>query len=423
MAEYLDPEQYYRIEYPDGWLPLTQEGSRHVSLASLVTGGYLRIEAYRFDHAAPETMRPERPLEGLLACEQRQWPGLGAPRIQSFVRHGDPAAYVTFTRAETGDPRATGDFGHLRAWVRTHGEVQVRCLYRCRSHDAGVDDDDLNAMIASLEIHDEVRLEAGGFARYYFSVLKRQRPRLAIEPPMGLALTLADGQVVLLEQLYAHYRLEPDKRDELIEKHIGLLDYCGDDVPDLTNYRQVRPLLFPKLYRAGQGPVPAHRVPSWPGLAVGAIVRGAVFTYGVNPERLAQWGRESLAELYDVLLENLQAEPPVVPRALRQADGRTAAISYVDHPWCASLILFEDFYETTAYNLGSSRFLVGLPDPSCVSCYRENDPRFVVEHTAQLRWDYHRSVEKLTDTVYLVTGPHADRIQPYDVLHCAPKKA
>ena len=47
MAEYSDAENNYTIVYPDGWLPLTHEGSPHVSLASLTTGGYLKVEADR----------------------------------------------------------------------------------------------------------------------------------------------------------------------------------------------------------------------------------------------------------------------------------------------------------------------------------------------------------------------------------------
>lgn len=423
MAEYLDTEQLYRIEYPESWLPLTQEGSRHVTLASLTTGGYLKIEAHRLEHSDSAALRPEHTLESLLAAERRQWPEIGTPVIRSAVRHGYRVAFATFTRTEADADRPTDDFGHVRAWVYVRGEVQVRCLYRCRSDDAGIDDEELQPMLASLEIHDAVQLDAGSFARYYFSVLKRHRPQMAVHPPAGLALQLADGQTVLLEHLYAHYRLDPPRRDELIEKHIQLLDYCGDDVPDLANFRLIRPLLFPKICRLVHEPVPAHRRPWWPGLAVGAIIRGDVFTYGVNADRLAQWGLTALDEIYEVLLENLATQPPVTPRTLEDAEERVRSISYVDHPWSASFILFEDFYETTAQNLNTRRFLVGLPDPSCVSCYREDDPRFAVEHTAQLRWDYHRSIERLTDTVYLVTGPRVEDAHPYDVLHCSLKKA
>jgi hypothetical protein len=39
-----------------------------------------------------------------------------------------------------------------------------------------------------------------------------------------------------------------------------------------------------------------------------------------------------------------------------------------------------------------------------------------------LRWDYHRSVERLTDTIYLVSGPTLKDVKPYDILHCCPKK-
>jgi hypothetical protein len=101
----------------------------------------------------------------------------------------------------------------------------------------------------------------------------------------------------------------------------------------------------------------------------------------------------------------------------------TQAISYVDHAFSASFILFEDFYATTSHNLSTEEFLVGLPDPSCVSCFRDDDPRFVVQHTAMLRWDYHRSVERLTDAIYLVSGPSPKDVKPYDILHCCPKKA
>jgi hypothetical protein len=152
-------------------------------------------------------------------------------------------------------------------------------------------------------------------------------------------------------------------------------------------------------------------------------VQGTVFNYGVNQDRLKAWGFQSLAEIKDDLIANLYKIPPVAPRGLRDEDGVTRAISYVDHPFAASFVLFGDFYDTTAHNLNTDQFLVGLPDPSCVSCFREDDPRFVVQHTAMLRWDYHRSVEKLTDTVYLVTGPHPKDIKPYDILHCCVKKA
>jgi hypothetical protein len=285
-----------------------------------------------------------------------------------------------------------------------------------------VDDDDLSGIVGSMLLTETHHIDVASFSQYYFSRLKRQRPQLAQQPPDGLALTLADGQTVLLEHLFNHYLQEPEHMDDLIESHIGLLDFCGDDVPDLSNYKMIRGALFPKLFRAGSGPLPAHRMKLWPGLALGAVVQGTVFNYGVNSERLKTWGFNSLADIRNELVENLYKVPPVAPRGLRDDDSGTLAISYVDHPFAASFVLFKDFYETTAHNLGADQFLVGLPDPSCVSCYRDDDPRFVVKHTAMLRWDYHRSVERLTDTIYLVTGPTPKDVKPYDILHCCVKK-
>jgi hypothetical protein len=285
-----------------------------------------------------------------------------------------------------------------------------------------VDDDELEMIISSLELHDEPHLDANSFTNYYFSLLKRHRPQLDIRPPEGLALTLADGQTVLLEHLYHHYLLDPHRMDELIESHINLLDYCSDDVPDLKNYKLIKPLLFPKIFRAASRDLPPHRLSLWPGIAIGAVIQGSVFTYGVNSERLKNWSRESLDDILEDLTDNLYGISPVAPRGLRNEEGVTQAISYVDHSFSASFILFEDFYATTSHNLGTEEFLVGLPDPSCVSCFRDDDPRFVVQHTAMLRWDYHRSVERLTDTIYLVTGPSLKHVKPYDILHCCPKK-
>ncbi len=111
------------------------------------------------------------------------------------------------------------------------------------------------------------------------------------------------------------------------------------------------------------------------------------------------------------LTDNLYSIQPVAPRGLRNDEGVTQAISYVNHSFSASFILFEDFYNTTSHNLSAEEFLVGLPNPSCVSCFRDDDPRFVVQHTAMLRWDYHRSVERLTDTIYLISGPNPQRRQ------------
>lgn len=423
MPEYSDPEQTYTVSYPDGWLPLTHEGSPHVSLASLTTGGYLKVEACQFEKPTSDTMRPDRALQSLFECEKRSWPQIDDPVIQHGSRSGSALAYMTFTRVEPTGEEHLADFGHTRAWVFSRGRVQVRCLYRCRSSDAGVDDEELDGIIGSLELHDEPHLDASSFTNYYFSLLKRHRPQLSIRPPEGLALTLADGQTVLLEHLYHHYLLEPHRMDELIESHINLLDYCSDDVPDLKNFKLIKPLLFPKIFRAASRNQPPHRLALWPGIAIGAVIQGSVFTYGVNSERLKNWSCESLDDLMDDLIDNLYGISPVAPRGLRSEDGVTQAISYVDHAFSASFILFEDFYATTSHNLSTEEFLVGLPDPSCVSCFRDDDPRFVVQHTAMLRWDYHRSVERLTDTIYLVTGPSPKNVKPYDILHCCPKKA
>jgi hypothetical protein len=422
MPEYSDPEKNYTIAYPDGWLPLTHEGSPHVSLASLTTGGYLKIEAYQFAEPTDEAMRPERTLRALIECDKRNWPVIGNPPIQRGSRCGSAMAYTSYTRVEPKGEQHAADFGHTRAWVFSRGRVQVRCLYRCRSDDSRIDDDDLYSIIGSLALHDDPHLDAASFTHYYFSLLKRRRPHSVTRPPEGLTLTLADGQTILLEHLFNHYLLEPERMDDLIEAHIERLDYCGDDVPDLGNYKLVKPLLFPKIFRVtSRGHLP-HRLPFWPGLAVGAVIQGSVFTYGVNVERLKNWKVKMLEDIMEDLVDNLYGISPVAPRGLRGDDGDARAISYVDHPFSASFILFDDFYETTAHNLSASEFLVGLPDPSCVSCYRDDDPRFVVQHTALLRHDFHRSVERLTDTIYLVTGHTPADVKPYDILHCCPKK-
>lgn len=406
MPVYTDPESRFTLDYPGGWLPLTQEGSPHVSLASLTTGGCLKIETGEVFLPA----QPEVAVREILNNDT-------TVTIRSAKRDGLNIASARWTGRES---TTEGNLGHMRVWVIERGDLQVRCLYRCRAVDTGVDDDELEGIIDSLTLTTAQHLDAGAFTHYYYSLLKRHRPQLAMELPARLSLTLADGQTVLLEHLYNHYLQEPERMEELIEGHINLLDYCGDDVPDLGNYQLIKPLLFPKICRAGTGALPAYRDELWPGLALGAVIRGTVFNYGVNLERLKTWGFRNLAAIRSDCLANLHTTAPVAPRGLDDGDGGRRAISYVDHPFAASFLLFEDFYETTAHNLHARRFLVGLPDPSCLSCFRDDDPRFVVEHTAKLRWDYHRSVEKLTDTIYLVTGPRPHDIQPYDILHgCA----
>lgn len=423
MPEYSDPESRYTVDYPEGWLPLTHEGSPHVSLASLTTGGYLKIEAHKFDQPVIDDLRPEKHLHDLLEAERRTWPQIGEPLIRRRNRDGMAMALTGFTRIEPKDDAHASDFGHTRAWVFTRGDVQVRCVYRCRSTDANVDDDDLDYIVGSLALTNIQHLDATSFTNYYFSLLKRRRPQIVSQPPEGLSLTLSDGQTVLLEHLFNHYLQEPERMDDLIDSHIGLLDFCGDDVPDLTCYQSVRPLLFPKIFKATSGSLPSHRAKLWPGLSLGAVIQGTVFNYGVNNERLKAWGFSSLSEIRNDLIDNLYKVPPTAPRGLRDEEGGTRAISYVDHPFAASFVMFGDFYETTAHNLGADQFLVGMPDPSCVSCFRDDDPRFVVQHTAMLRWDYHRSVERLTDAIYLVSGPSPKDIKPYDILHCCVKKA
>ena len=423
MPQYSDAEGSYTIEYPESWLPLTDEGSPHIGLASLLTGGYLKIEACRFDNPTHALLRPAMALRTLVEADHRHRPASEAPAVLGIARSGVTGAHTTYSTAECkGGGPATG-FGHTRAWVFSRGGLQVRCLYRCRRCDAGADDDELQAIIDSLVLHQTSHLDAGSFSQYYFSVLKRHRPRLAVRPPDGLTLTMSDGQAILLEHLYNRYRQVPERLDELIESHIDLLDFCGDDVPDLANYRLIRPLLFPKLCRITGGVLPPHRARFWPGLAVGAVVRGTVFHYGVNSERLHHWGFATLREIWPDLLAGLAQVSSVRPRGLRDEQGQVQAISYADHPFSASFVLYEDFYETTAGNLNAPEFLVGLPDPGCVSCFREDEPRFVAEHTTRLRGDYHRSVEHLTDTIYLVTGPTPQDARPYDVLHGCVKQA
>src|SRR6185436_17590819 len=98
MTEYSDPEKNYSLEYPEGWLPLTHEGSPHVSLASLTTGGYLKIEAYHFDQPKPDDLRPEKTLRAMLDCELRSHPQLDTPLVRTKQHAGMALAYATFTR-------------------------------------------------------------------------------------------------------------------------------------------------------------------------------------------------------------------------------------------------------------------------------------------------------------------------------------
>lgn len=421
MTEYDDPGRHYKLEYPDGWLPLTQEGTPHISFASLVTGGCLRIDAYECEPVPGELVPPEATLRSFLAYEERSRPILDISAVNTLHRTGTASAYVTFTRSEPAGPKQITDFGHTRAWAFARENVRVRCVYRCRVTDAGVDDADLDVILGSLVIHDTASLDMNKFARYYYTVLKRSRPNMVNEPPRGPILTLSDGQTILLEHLYNHYLQDPEKIDELIDAHLRLLDFCGDDVPNLGNFRLIKPLLFPKLFRSTSDSLPPHRLPLWPGLALGAVVQGRVFNYGVNTDRLRTWSVSSLADIHEHLIDNLYAIAPARPRGLRNESNETCAISYVDHPFSASFILFEDFYETTVQNLGATEFLVGLPDPSCLSCFREENPRFVLKHTAMLRLDYHRSVDRLTDTIYRVTGPSLRDVKPFDILQSCAK--
>src|SRR6266404_5026010 len=121
MPEYSDPEKSYTISYPDGWLPLTHEGSPHVSLASLTTGGYLKMEACQFEKQAPESLRPDRALQSLIECEKRSWPQIEDPVIQRGSRSGASLAYMTFTRTEPQGEDHLADFGHTRAWIFSRG--------------------------------------------------------------------------------------------------------------------------------------------------------------------------------------------------------------------------------------------------------------------------------------------------------------
>ncbi len=418
MQEYSDPAGSYTIEFPDAWLPLAEEGSPHVNLASLTTGGQLRIEVHRFDQCPERMLPPEVALRSLVQADRyHRRTASDLPVATEKARGGSVAC------ADYDCPEKLGDFGHVRLWARNRGCVQVRCVYRCRRADAGTDDDDLELIMSSLEIRDQTHLDARSFSRYYYSLLKRHRPRILNEPPDGLTLTLHDGQTILLEQLYNHYRQQPEQLDELIESHINLLDFCGDDVLDLACYELIRPLLFPKLTRATLGALPPHRLRFWSGLALGAIVQGSVFHYGVNTERLHQWGFDSLQDIWKDLMQSLYKLPAIQPRSQRGPTGKVRAIDYVDHPFSSSFLLYEDFYETTAENLGAKRFLVAVPQHNHLSCFRVDDARFVAGHASRLRWEFHRSIEPLSDTLYLVVGPQAPDARPFDLSHFCVKHA
>jgi hypothetical protein len=83
---------------------------------------------------------------------------------------------MTFTRVELPDEEHLADFGHTRAWIFTRGRVQVRCLYRCRSSDAGVDDDDLEGIINSLELHDDPHARRRQFHELLFQPAQAPPP-------------------------------------------------------------------------------------------------------------------------------------------------------------------------------------------------------------------------------------------------------
>jgi len=250
--------------------------------------------------------------------------------------------------------------------------------------------------------------------------LKHQRPQLAVRPPEGLALTLADGQTVLLEHLYHHYLLEPRRMDDLIESHINLLDYCGDDVPDLkitsrssrccsrrffaqrrATCRRTRALVARPCHRRGH-----------PGL--GLHLR-------VNSERLKDWSRDSLEDIMEGYSTISTASRPSRAR-LRNEESQTQAIKLrrprvqrVVHP-------LRGFLQHDRHNLSTDEFLVGLPDPSCVSCFRDDDPRFCrpAHRHAPLGLPSQR---RAPDRYHLQSPARPEGRQTVRLLHCCPKKA
>jgi hypothetical protein len=49
MRDFTDPTRSFSLQYPESWIALAEEGQPHLNLASTATGGWLHIEAHRFD--------------------------------------------------------------------------------------------------------------------------------------------------------------------------------------------------------------------------------------------------------------------------------------------------------------------------------------------------------------------------------------
>jgi len=215
-----------------------------------------------------------------------------------------------------------------------------------------VDDDDSTRSSARWNCTTN-RTSTRQFHQLLLQPVETSAPATGVRPPEGLALTLADGQTVLLEHLYHHYLLEPRRMDDLIESHINLLDYCGDDVPDLKNYKQIKPLLFRRFFATASRNLPAapralvarpcHRR-GHPGL--GLHLR-------VNSERLKDWSRDSSKTSWKAYSTISTASRPSRRAACAMRKARRRRSVYVDHAFSASFILFEDFYNTTAHNLST----------------------------------------------------------------------
>jgi hypothetical protein len=415
MARYTDPQQHFSVFYPDDWLPLTRENSPHVDFVSAATGGFLRVESRQFLHNVPAEQRPERFLETLIARENGGKNSFSVPPIEHFHRHGAEGVHVSYTLPRDFCTSDAEILRHVRVWVFTRGPIQVRCLYRCRAQQAGEDDAELESIVRSLEISAEPLLDFAAFARYYLTRLQRMGPRFANATLNGAVLRLPDGQLVSLDEVYDEFAQNPQNLDALIENHIEKLDFCGDDVPDLRDFHAVKSLLLPKLFRAAREPQP-HRIPFWSGLEVGAIVCGNVFQYPVTGELLRAWNFESLVELHDLLVDNLYNLGPLHPHVLGNEDsGAALALVFDEHLLASSAVLYDDFYESCCDNLGCAEFLVGVPTHDFLTCFRADDTKFVLRHTADVRWNFHHRRHGLSDLVYAMHGPRVSDVTPHDI--------
>ncbi len=387
--KFVHPAGVYRLEYPEYWDQITQDGGRSCGF-----GPHDRDDVGLWISLMPVSVDTDRLAEELPQLLSRAIPHLEGCDVQcdSTLRHYGVKA----------DVHKEGEGGHY--WLIAGGDVVLFASSQLPAAERETWNPPFEHLLTTLEITRDEELALRQLTTEVLELLSQRHPEQDFRADeKGIR---GRDRVVFLSNLHREVRAAPQRRAEIIQHFVQSL---GQSVDLPLGYEswddaqgRVLPLLKPRSYLDSDRATQSSLVTEWlADVVICYALRSKDIFRFVTTADVERWQTDA-PTIHQVAITNLCALGwPTKLEGARQPDGGRVIVVTTKDGLASSRLLHPDLHRLFSGPLGSP-FLAGIPDRDTLVVF--SDRRGLKRRTErQLRKDHNTSSYPITPRPFLVT--------------------